>query len=87
MKFRYAACLNLVVLISESDLSLDVFLSTICPRAERLACDLAGRNCRLSAPCAPVEVWHSCRYDEWRLILDQLVLVPLALRSCQKFRS
>ncbi len=40
-KFRYTACLNLVVSISESVLSRDNFLSTIFPRAERLACDSA----------------------------------------------
>ena len=63
-KFKYTACLNLVVSISESVLSRDNFLSTIFPRAERLACDSAGRNCKLSTPCAPVEGWHSRRYCE-----------------------
>jgi hypothetical protein len=33
-----------VVLISESVLSLDNFLSTISSRAERLACDSVGGN-------------------------------------------
>jgi hypothetical protein len=64
MKFRYTACLNLVVLSLESDLSQDIFLSTICPREARLAWDLAGRKCRLSAPCAPVRGWRSSRYGE-----------------------
>jgi hypothetical protein len=67
-KFRYTACLNLVVSISESVLSRDNFLSTIFPRAERLACDSAGRNCKLSAPCAPVEGWHNRRYCERRMM-------------------
>ncbi len=39
MKFRYTVCLNLVVSRSESDLSLDIFLSTIYPRTARLAWD------------------------------------------------
>ena len=43
-KFRYTACLNLVVSISESVLSLDNFQSTIFLRAERLACDSAGEG-------------------------------------------
>ncbi len=60
IKFKYIACPNLVVSVPESDLSLEIFLSTICPRADRLAYDSVERNCRLSVPCAPVEGWHSC---------------------------
>ena len=71
-KFKYTACLNLVVSISESVLSRDNFLSTISPRAERLACDSVGRNCRLSVPCAPVEGWQSLRYCEKGMIQIQL---------------
>ncbi len=72
MKFKYTACLNLEVSISESVLSLDNFLSTIFPRAERLVCGSVGRNCRLSAPCAPVEGWHNRRYHEKRMMWIQL---------------
>jgi hypothetical protein len=86
-KFNYTACLNLVVSTSESDLSLDIFLSTICPRADRLACDSAGRNCKLSAPYAPVEGWRSRRYRERRMIWNLLMLVFSALISCQGFCS
>jgi hypothetical protein len=75
MKVRYTACLNLVVSISEFDLSLDIFLSTMSPRADKLACDSVERNCKLSTPCAPAEGWHSCRYGEWMRMLDLLVLV------------
>ncbi len=84
MKFRYTACLNLVVSSSESDLSLGIFLSTICPRAARLACDSAGRKCRLSAPCAPLRGWHSHRYGEWKMIWKQLLLVSSASSYCQQ---
>ncbi len=87
IKFRYTACLNLVVSSSESDLSLEIFLSTICPRAARLAWDLAGRKCRLSALCVPVRGWHSRRYGEWKMILSQLSLVSSAMKSCQQFCS
>ncbi len=61
MKFTYTACLNLMVSSSESCWSLDIFLSPIFPRKERLACDSAGRKHRLSAPCGPVGGWHSRR--------------------------
>jgi hypothetical protein len=87
MKFGYTACLNLVVSSSESDLSLVIFLSTICPRVARLACDLAGRKCRLSAPCAPVGGWYSSGYGEWKMIWNQLLLVSSASRSCQQHCS
>ncbi len=59
VNLMYTACLNLVVSSSWSDLNLDIFASTICPIAARLACDLAERNCRLSTPCVPVESWSS----------------------------
>ena len=85
-KFRYTVCLNLVVSISESVLSLDNFLSTIFPRAERLACNSAGRNCTLSAPCAPVEGWCSHRYCEKGMIWSQVMLIFSALKSCLQFR-
>ncbi len=86
-KFKYTACLNLVVSTSESDLSLDIFLSTICPRSDRLACDSAGRNCKHSAPCAPVEGWCSHRYCERWMIWNLLMLVFSALISCRQFCS
>jgi hypothetical protein len=85
MKFRYTACLSLVVSSSESDLSLDIFLSTIYPRAARLAWDSAGRKFRLSAPCVPVGGWHSCRYSEWKMIWSQLLLVSSALKYVSNF--
>ena len=47
---------------SESDLSLDIFVSTIFPRSARAACDLAGKKSKLSTPCVPVGDWRSCRY-------------------------
>ncbi len=87
MKFRYTACLDLLVSSLESDLSLDIFLSTTYPRAARLACDSAGRKCRLSAPCAPVGGWRSHRYGEWKMIWNQLLLVSSASRSCQQLCS
>ena len=84
-KFRYTACLNLGVSISESVLSLDNFLSTIFPRADRLACNSAGRNCRLSALCAPAEGWRSSRYHEKGMIWSQVMLVFSAFKSCLQF--
>ncbi len=69
MKFTYTACLKLVVSRSESDSTLDSFASTISPKWARLAWELAGRKCRLSAP----PVWialkvqkHSLNYFLWK---------------------
>jgi hypothetical protein len=61
VKFTYTACLNLEVSSSESDLSLDIFASTIFPKSRRAVLDSAGRNCRLSTPCVPVGVLSSRR--------------------------
>jgi hypothetical protein len=72
---------------SESDLSLDIFLSTIYPRAARLAWVSAGRKCRLLAPCVTVGGWRNCRYGERKMIWSQLLLVSSALKSCQQFCS
>ncbi len=64
MKFTYTACLNLAVSRSESDISLDIFASTISPEWARLALDSAGRKCKLSIPHVPAGGWHSHR-KQW----------------------
>ena len=68
----YTACLNLAVSSSESDLSLDIFSSTIFPKLERAACDLVGRKNRLSAPCVPVVGLSSHMWEKGWMNVSQL---------------
>ncbi len=61
-----------MVSISESDLSLDIFASTMFPRSTRAACDSAGRKNRLSAPCVPVVGLSSHMWEKGWMNVSQL---------------
>ncbi len=78
---KYTACLNWVVLISESGLDRDNFESIISPKWERAACDLVGKKCKLSTPRVPVESWSILRWKSWL----KVSFLPWASRSYRQF--
>ena len=57
--FKYWACLNCYVSITEPCLSLASFTSIKCPKSLRAVLDLVGRNDNVSIPHDPVEVLQS----------------------------